>query len=378
MKKILILTTLIILVLGIGIKADYFSTEPIKKLSKFSSVVKPPLTKIKSEESVVIGVVEKSVPSVVTIAINKTTRTQDRYQFDSFNPFGALQFQTGEEQTIEQNIGSGFIVSEDGVIITNKHVVADTEADYKVITNDKKEYLAQKILRDPLNDLAVIKIKATDLKSLDLGDSDSLVLGQMAIAIGTPLGEFTNSITTGVVSGLGRGITAGSPLQNFVERLDNVIQTDAAISPGNSGGPLLNSSSQVIGINTAVSQQGENLGFAIPVNILKELLVNYEKSGGKITRPFLGIRYQIVDRETAVTNEIAEGAYIVAVVEGSNAAKADLRKGDIIMKINGQKLTEENDLTRLVSKKEVGDTLVLEVWREGKKLTKKIILNEFN
>ncbi len=225
--------------------------------------------------------------------------------------------------------------------------------------------------------MAIIKIDAKGLKPLTLANSDNLTLGQIAVAIGTPLGEFKNTVTSGIISGLGRGITAGSPLESYVERLDNVIQTDAAINPGNSGGPLLNSKGEVIGINTAVSQEGQNIGFAIPVNVLKELLSNYQQSGGKISRPFLGIRYKVLDQDAAVMNDLVAGAYIVEVVSGSNAEKAGLTKGEVITRIEGKKITRENDISNLIKQHKVGDRLTLELWSKGKKLTKTVTLGQY-
>lgn len=173
---------------------------------------------------------------------------------------------------IQQNIGSGFIVSSNGLIITSKHVVTDNALNYTVITNNGKEYPVLNIYTDPSNDLAALKINASGLKPLSLGDSSLLELGQSVIAIGTPLGQYTNSVTTGVISGLDRGILAGTQLQANTEKLNGVIQTDAAINPGNSGGPLLNSSGQVIGVNTAVSSSGQNISFAIPVNVVRSFI----------------------------------------------------------------------------------------------------------
>ena len=370
MKKNVALITIIVILLAIGIN---------NPLNKQADTFKENTGKVKviSEESLVIEAVKKALPSVVTIQIKKTTTSADIWQFNPFNPFSPFEVQPGNEETLEQSIGSGFIVGEKGLIVTNRHVVADTEAEYKVITNDEKVYDALEILRDPLNDLAIIKIKADNLKPLVLADSDNLILGQIAIAIGTPLGEFKNTVTSGIISGLGRGITAGSPLESYVERLDNVIQTDAAINPGNSGGPLLNSKGEVIGINTAVSQEGQNIGFAIPVNVLKELLNNYQESGGKISRPFLGIRYKVLDKETAIMNELAEGAYIIEVVEGSNADKAGLKTGQIISKINGKKITKENDITNIIKEHKVGDSLTLELWENNKKITKTVLLGQY-
>lgn len=382
MKKIVILSATIIVLLAIGINSGFFDFAPLKqylpenqtglKLSESTNKVK-----VISEESLVIEAVQKALPSVVTIQIKKTTTGADVWQFNPFDPFSPFEVQPGSEETVEQSIGSGFIVSESGLIVTNRHVVSDTNAEYKVITNNEKIYEAKQILRDPLNDLAIIKIEASNLKPLVLANSDNLVLGQIAIAIGTPLGEFRNTVTSGIVSGLGRGITAGSPLESFVERLDNVIQTDAAINPGNSGGPLLNSKGEVIGINTAVSQEGQNIGFAIPVNVLKELLNNYQESGGKISRPFLGIRYKVLDQETAIMNDLVAGAYIVEVVPNSNADKAGLTKGQVISSIEGKKITKENDITNIIKQHKVGDRLTLEIWDNGKKQTKTVVLGQY-
>ncbi|KKU28512.1 MAG: protease Do, partial [Microgenomates group bacterium GW2011_GWC1_46_20] len=243
-------------------------------------------TQIVTEENVVIEVAEKVSPSVVTVGIKKT---QIFREIDPFDFFGMGRIQ---QKKVEQDIGTGFILTEDGLVVTNKHVVGDTQATYKIVTKDDKTYEVQKIYRDPANDLAILKVDAKELKPVELGDSSKLKVGQMVIAIGTALGEFRHTVTTGVVSGLGRGITAGSPLEGAVERLDNVIQTDAAINPGNSGGPLLNSSGQVIGVNTAISPEGQNIGFAIPINVIKDAIDNFNKTG-QFSRPYLGVRYRI-------------------------------------------------------------------------------------
>jgi S1-C subfamily serine protease len=334
---------------------------------------------IKSEESVVIDVVEQALPSVVTIGIKFTRRSSDRMEIDPFDPFSPFRRIPGNERTIERNIGSGFIVSEDGIVITNKHVVNETDAEYTVITNDKQVYIVSKIYRDPLNDLAILKVNTTGLKPLILGDSSKLKLGQKAIAIGTPLGEFQNTITTGIVSGLGRGITAGSMYEGFVERLDSVIQTDAAISAGNSGGPLLNSSAEVIGVNTAVSSQGENIGFAIPVNVVKELLNNFEARGGSFERPYIGIRFSMIDQEIAQQEDLVEGAFIQSVEEGSPAERAGLKRGDIITAIDNIKLqgSDNNSLAKAIVQKKVGDKISIEFFREGKKQKVEVILASF-
>jgi len=326
-----------------------------------------------SEESVVINVVEKVGLSVVTVSIKKTQRLFDPFE-NFWDPFGFFGFRSPQsrEEKIEQDIGSGFIISEDGLVVTNKHVVEDTQASYKVITKDNKEYEVKKIYRDPANDLAILKVDPPGggLPAVVLGDSDKLKVGQFVIAIGTALGEFRNTVTTGVISGLGRGISASNPYEGYVESLDNVIQTDAAINPGNSGGPLLNSSGEVIGVNVAVASGAQNIGFSLPINVVKDSLENFNQTG-QFSRPFLGVRYKMISRELAIMNNVPEGAYVVEVVESSAAEKAGIEKGDIITKIDGQAVKEkEGGLAKIIGTKKVGDKITVEVWREGE--TKKL------
>ncbi|OGK38024.1 hypothetical protein A3F03_00235 [Candidatus Roizmanbacteria bacterium RIFCSPHIGHO2_12_FULL_41_11] len=353
----------------------------IPKPSTSSSLTTPPEKQtVVYQESVITKVVADALPSVVTVGISKTTTTGDRIQINPSDPFGPFQTIPGQQKQIEQNIGSGFIITADGLIITNKHVIADDSAKYQVITNDKKKYLVEKIYSDQLNDLAILKIGASGLKPLKLGDSTHLQLGQLAIAIGTPLGEFQNTVTAGIISGLGRGITAGSPFEGFVEKLDDVIQTDAAISPGNSGGPLLNSASQVIGINTAIASEGQNIGFAIPVNVIKELIKSFNERGGQFERPYIGVRYQMVDKKTAILNDIVEGAYIKQVIEDSPASKAGLQEEDIITEFDGQKVSGDDDqsLAKIINEKKIGDRVQIKVWRNGEVKTFSLTLESYS
>ncbi len=330
--------------------------------------------KVVTEESVVTGVVDTVGPSVVTINISTTRQSQSIFEIDPFNPFSPFRQRPGTTQEIEQDIGSGFIVSSDGLIVTNKHVVSDTEASYHVITNDDTSYDVAKIYRDATNDLAILKINASGLKPVAMGDSDNIKVGQMAIAIGTALGEFRNTVTTGVISGVGRGITAGSPFEGYAERLDNVIQTDAAINPGNSGGPLLNSTGQVIGINTAVSAEGQNIGFALPINVVKDALANFN-STGQFNRAFLGVRYKVVTKDLAIMNEVPEGVYIIEVISGSPAEKAGLEEQDIMTKLDGKRLSgEDAELSKIVSSKKPGDKLDVVYWRDGEEMSTTVTL----
>lgn len=377
MRRIIILLLIFFAVWSYGTSHGYLSKPKLSNIEKSSlkqdsdDVQK---VQILTEESAIISAVEKTLPSVVTIGFEKTTRTPDRIQLNPFDPYSPYKKLPGEDKTLERNIGSGFAIAAD-LIVTNKHVVADTDATYTIITNDHKTYTIKNISRDPLNDLALLKIESKSLVPIELGDSSKIKLGQIVIAIGTPLGEFPNTVTSGIISGLGRGITTGSPYEGFVERLDGVIQTDAAINPGNSGGPLLDSKGNVIGINTAVSTQSQNIGFAIPVDILKELYENYQSSGNKISRPYLGVRYQMISQKNAVLNELPEGAYIVEVVDPSPASKAGLLQKDIITYLDGDRIKGNDDkiLQKIISRKKVGDSISITVWRDGKE--KKMTLN---
>lgn len=328
--------------------------------------------RVLTEESVVTNVVESVSPSVVTVSIQ--TPKKRVLEFDPFSGFRS-RIEGGQPQ----DIGSGFIVSSDGTIITNKHVVSDTSASYKVITSDNKEYEVKKISRDPSNDLAVLKIEATNLVPVEMGESGNLKVGQFVIAIGTALGEFRSTVTTGVISGLGRGITAGSVFEGFVEKLDNVIQTDAAINPGNSGGPLLNSGGQVIGVNVAVAQGAENIGFAIPINTVKDALDTFGKTGNFASKPFLGVEYQMVPEQTAVLNNVVQGAYVANVVSGSPAQKAGIEVGDIITKFDGQEIKDgKNDLADVIKSRKAGQSVDVEFWRDGEVKKVTVTLSEFS
>lgn len=374
LKKILIITSVLVFFLVAltgGIVADrIFGFRPLDKIFPRQSNFRID-QKVLNEENVVINVVKEFGPAVVTVSAQTPQR-----RVLQFSPFGGFSSQIVGGQP--QNIGSGFIVSSDGLIVTNKHVVSDTTLSYQVVALDGKTYDVKQISRDPSNDLAVLKIEASGLKTVEMGDSTNLQVGQFVIAIGTALGEFRNTVTTGVVSGLGRGIEASTSLQGYVEQLDNVIQTDAAINPGNSGGPLLNSAGQVIGINVAVAQGAQNIGFAIPVNTIKDALSLYQANGGFPAKSYLGVQYQMINKQTAILNNVPQGAYIVDVVTNSPAEKAGIKVGDIITKIAGQDVSQEgSDLTKIISSKKVGETISVELWRNGETQKINVILEGF-
>lgn len=380
MRKLLLILGILVLLFIIGERSKLISGVQWDNLFSNTNIQLPtPPDESKTvvyEESVITKVVETALPSVVTIGISKTTQQSNTYMYDPTDPFSPIRPRQTTPRKIEQNIGSGFIITADGLIITNKHVVADTSASYNVLTNDKKSYVVEKIYRDPLNDLAILKVEAKGLRPLPLGDTSRLKLGQMTIAIGTPLGEFTNTVTSGIISGLGRGITAGSPFEGYVEKLDNVIQTDAAISAGNSGGPLLNSSGQVIGINTAVAQEGQNIGFAIPANIVKDLIEKFNKQGGSFERPYIGVRYKMIDRDYAVLNDLVEGAYVLEVLDESPASKAEIETQDIIMELDGIRIKGNDDqaVAKQILDKKIGENMQVKLWRDGETITKTLKL----
>ena len=293
--------------------------------------------------------------------------------------------------------GTGFIISEDGMILTNKHVVLDKEADYTVLTNDGRKFPAKILAQDPFQDLAVLKIekeeKIDDQGNLSsksfhvaqLGDSATLQMGQTVIAIGNALGEFRNTISVGVISGLGRTITASGPY--LVEVLKDVIQTDAAINKGNSGGPLLNLKGEVIGINTAMVQGAQSIGFAIPVNKAKKALKQVEKTG-KIVYPFLGIYYTLITDNLKEQYELLvnHGAWVgrneygekvkKPIFPDSAAEKAGIQMDDIILEMDGEKITLENSLAKLILKYNPGDEVKFKILRDNEEKNLQIILGE--
>jgi S1-C subfamily serine protease len=302
------------------------------------------------EENAVIQTVEENSDSVVAIGITQRI----------VNPFDPEALPRNRQSTI----GTGFIASDNGVIVTNRHVVADTNATYTVVTKDGKKLEVERIYRDTNLDLALIKTKEEGLKPLRIGDSSKLKVGQTAIAIGNALGRFSNTVTTGVVSGLGRTIGAGDPFSGQTELLDDLIQTDAAINPGNSGGPLLNSAGEVIGVNVAVSESAQNIGFAVPINSVKAVIDEFV-STGKISRAFLGVNYRVITRDLALLNEVPQGAYIQEVSPNSPASKSGIEAGDIITKIDGKQVDDQNFISDLIRSKKVGDKLSIEIWREN-------------
>ncbi len=315
-----------------------------------------------TEQSATVDAVKKVTPAVVSITSVQST--------EGF--FGAVS------QT--KSSGTGFIVTSDGLIVTNKHVVPDKSVQYSVFTSDGKEYKGKVQAQDPLNDIAFLKIDAKNLPTVTIGDSSKLQVGQTVIAIGNALGQYQNSVTEGVVSGIGRAIQAGDSSGSSSESLQNVIQTDAAINPGNSGGPLVNIDGQVIGINTAVDQQGQSIGFAIPINMIKNQ-INEVKVKGVISRPVLGIRYIPITKEFAARNNLKTdkgvlvyGGSDLAVLPGSAADKAGIKENDIILSIGSDQIDENHSVTGILQKYSPGDKVSLKVLRDNKELNIQVTL----
>jgi len=355
-----------------------------------------------NEESAIISAVEKVAPAVVSIIVTKDLpKIQEYYSpfnSDFFRQFFGQDFENffgpsspsagrgeqGGRQKQEIGGGSGFIITADGYIVTNKHVALDQQAEYTVLMNDGAKYAAKVLARDPINDLAILKIDAKNLPTVELGDSANLKVGQSVIAIGNALGEFRNTVSTGVISGLSRSITAGATGLGS-EQLINVIQTDASINPGNSGGPLLNIVGQVIGINTAIAQGAQNIGFAIPIDEVKSTIESVRQYG-KIVRPWLGVRYISINKAIAKANKLAVdyGALIVrgetaadlAVIPGSPADKAGLVENDIILEVSGKKIDKNNPLALVIGKFKVGDEITLKVLHKGEEKEVKVKLEE--
>ncbi len=367
----------------------------------------PPEQKYTSQisyEQAIIDSVKSASPSVVSIVISKNLPVYEQQYVNPFegllppdngfgfgSPFNIQIPQNVQKGTKYQEVGagSGFIVTQDGLVLTNKHVVSDKAADYTVVTNDGKKYSAKVLALDPVQDLAIIKIQIPSTSSgqaaifpaIKIGDSSGIQIGQGAIAIGNALGQFSNTVSVGVVSGLGRTVSA-SGSQGFSETLEGIIQTDAAINPGNSGGPLINLKGEVIGINTAMADNAQSIGFAIPINIAKKDISQIIKTN-TIIYPFLGVRYVLIDDAVKQKYHLSvdAGALVLpsddgqpAVTAGSAAEKAGIKEKDIIEEFNGEKITPDNSMQKIIAKYNPGDKVTLKILRQGKEITVEVTL----
>ena len=319
----------------------------------------PRLT-VTQEENVIINIVKESADSVVSIAVSQIS----------------LQRGGGVVDGVKK-IGTGFIVDPNGIIITNQHVVSEVAASYRVITNDGNEHNVVEIMRDDSNDIAILKIDAKGLKALELGDSDNLLIGQTVIAIGTPFGEYAGSITTGVISGLGRSVRTSSGWFGSTTKVyENVIQTDAAINPGNSGGPLISTEGKVIGVSFATSYGADNISFALPINIVEQRLNEY-RTYGKFIKPYLGVSYEMISEyEALFYGDVVAGALVISTDLQGPAAKSGIERGDIIIKINNEEV--DGAFASLIQSFKVGEEVEIDLWNAGKTRTVKVTLGEAN
>lgn len=330
--------------------------DSINKLLGITSTTTPTVV-LTSDENNTVNVVKNAQPSVVSIAVTTTSLSQ-----------------SGVVST-ENNIGTGFVIDAGGWIVTNQHVVSDTTSAYMIITSDGTKYDVQSIARDDVYDIAILKIDAKDLPVLTLGDSDAVVVGEDVIAIGTPLGEYAGSVTKGIISGLHRTVTTSSDWFGSTSKTyEDVLQTDAAVNPGNSGGPLLNGQGQVIGINFATTSGAENISFALPINKVKTRIEEY-RTYGKFIKSYLGVSYQMISAAQAsyYTNLVA-GAYVVRVDSNSPAFEGGIKKGDIITQFGGEAVTDS--LSLLIQKHKAGEKVEVKVYREGAEKTLKVTLTE--
>jgi len=343
------------------------------------------------EDDLLVDMIERVNPAVVSIVVTKDVPIYERY-YEEFSPwgfFGGFSVpRTRELGTEEREVGggSGFVVSADGLVVTNRHVVSDENARYSILMNDGTAYVVEVLARDTVLDIAILQInhlpQDEELVFLTFGSSENLRLGQKVVAIGNAFAEFRNSVSVGVVSGLSRSITATDSLGRR-ENLEQVIQTDAAINPGNSGGPLLNIKGEVVGVNVATSRGADNIGFALPAYAVKGVVESVQEHG-KIVRPFLGVRYVMITPALKERNNLQTeyGALVtlgeseedLAVMPGSPADVAGIVENDIILSIDGQELREVNLATVLRNKK-VGDTVLVKLIHEGEEIERMVTLN---
>lgn len=308
-------------------------------------------------EFLVSAVAKKAMPSVVGI-------TTERLQRDFF--FGTSR---------SRGVGTGVVVDSRGYILTNSHVVNNGSVEeVKVFFDDGTNKTAKILWNDPTLDLAVIKVDGVKVLPADLGDSDKLEVGEIAVAIGNPLGlQFERTVTSGIISGLNRSIEI-SPN----ESIEGLIQTDASINPGNSGGPLLNSKGQVIGINTAKIQSGEGLGFAIPINIAKPIVDQFIEHG-EFTKVYMGVKginVEVFERSTGTKLSVDKGIYVVEVTKDSPASKGSMRSGDIIIEVKGKEISTMSQLIRQLYQYGPGDEIDVKVMRDGEEKILKIKLEK--
>ncbi|HSE61698.1 MAG TPA: trypsin-like peptidase domain-containing protein [Candidatus Saccharimonadales bacterium] len=343
-----------------------------------TGLVRPDVSRTITDNKQTLVLQQGEIVAEVFKRVNPSTVTITAQTIDTSRRFFAPQVTEGS--------GTGIIISKDGYILTNKHVVPQGTDKVTVVTSDGKQYTDVKVVgRDPSNDIAFLKINGvTNVTPAELGDSSAVEPGQQVVAIGNALGLFRNSVTSGIISGIGRPVLAGDEDGASSEQLEDMFQTDAAINPGNSGGPLVNLKGQVIGMNTAVSASGQSIGFAIPINTAKGLIDSVTKDG-KVSKAYLGVSYVTIDQDIAAQLKlpVSSGALLrsggdnPAVALGSPAAQAGLKEGDIITKINDKPVAQGAGLVTQLSQFKPGTQVTLVVIRDGKEQTVKVTLGTF-
>lgn len=336
-----------------------------------------------TEKSQAVKTVKKVTPCVISITVSKYLPVYEN-PFKS-DPLGFEDFFAvpKKKKKVEIGGGSGFIVDKSGIVLSNRHVVIDPDADYVAVLDNGEKADVKVLARDSINDIAILKINKKNLPTLKLGNSSKLDLGQTAIAIGNTLGTFQNTVSRGVVSGLSRKIKAVNIKEKKIQRLKGLIQTDAAINPGNSGGPLVNIKGEVVGINAATVSGAENVGFAIPINAAKKDLKDLKKYG-KIRQPFLGIRYIAICEEIKEKYNLPIGYGVLilpeqvpngkAIIANSPAEKAGLKIADIILRIKNKKITTKDTFEDILQECKIGEEVILNVFRKDKEISLKATL----
>src|SRR5215470_6030617 len=372
-KRLLLAPVLATALVGAGYGIAKFTKTPdaaAAPTSKASEIAMVPGNFSELAENVRPGVVNiQVVKKVKNVAFG--SRNFPGNPFGENSPFGDFfgPFSEGNPSPApqQQGVGSGFVMSRDGYILTNNHVVEDADQ-IKVKLATGKEYDGKVVGRDPKTDLALVKIDASDLHALPLGNSDELKVGSWVVAVGSPFG-LEQTVTAGIVSAKGRAIGSGP--------YDNFIQTDASINPGNSGGPLINTKGEVVGINTAILAQGKGIGFAIPINMAKDIAPQLQEKG-HVTRGWLGVSIQEMTPEVAQSFGLKDnkGALVAQVMSGSPAEKADIEQGDVIVEFDGKAISESKDLPQVVASTPVGKSVNVKVLRNGKTLDRSVKISE--
>jgi len=347
---------------------------------------------MRREKSKIIKTIKKVMPAIVSVVISKSLKELE-HELPEFKPTKNSKKSTlhippdkiDAHGMVQVGGGSGFIVDDGGIILTNKHVIAEPNGDYDVITSWNERFDAQILACDPVNDVAILKINPREkLPVLELGDSDHLELGQTVLAFGNALGIFQNTVSAGIISGLSRSVSAQADTESPPQDMRGLIQTDAAINPGNSGGPLANIFGKVIGINAAVVAGAQNINFAIPIKAALRDLEDLKKYG-RIKRPLLGLRYLTINKDLQEKMRLAVdyGALVTkehpidhAVIPGSPAHKAGIEDGDIILGWNGQKITAEKSIPDYLENCAVGEKVKLKVLRNKNELETEVLLAE--